>query len=175
MARYVAFLRAVNVGRRTVAMARARELLVELGLDDVASYVNSGNLLLTSERRATTLERDVRAALEAQWGFEITTFVRTGTQVRALAAARPFGEIAPGHTHLVLLPLAPLTAEQQAAVEAMSNEHDEVVVRDGDVHWLVRGRSLETTLGPKQWRDALPGVPTTARNTTMLRTLVDRL
>ncbi|GAB2923547.1 DUF1697 domain-containing protein [Rhodococcus aerolatus] len=175
MARYVAFLRAVNVGRRTVRMARACELLVGLGLDDVSSFVASGNLLLTSRRRATTLERDIRAALEDEWGFEITTFVRTAEQVRALATERPWGEVAPGDTHFVLLPLTPLDAAQRAAVEAMSNHRDEVAVRGGDVHWLIHDRSVETTLGPKQWRDALPGVPTTARNTTMLRRLVTRL
>jgi hypothetical protein len=43
MARYAAFLRAVNVGQRRVAMAKARDVLTGLGLDEVSSYVNSGN------------------------------------------------------------------------------------------------------------------------------------
>ena len=89
--------------------------------------------------------------------------------------ARPFGDLAPGHTHFALLPLTKLTAKETKAVEAMSNEHDEVLVRGRDVHWLIRSKSTETTLGPKQWRDALPGNPTTARNLTMLTKLVARL
>ena len=48
MARFVAFLRAVNVGKRTVAMAAARAALTDLGYSDVASFVNSGNLIFSA-------------------------------------------------------------------------------------------------------------------------------
>ena len=175
MARYVAFLRAVNVGGRRVEMARARTVLENLGYDEVASFVNSGNLIFSGSGRASTHEKAIRAGLEDEFGMELTTFVRTADQVRSLATAKPFGSIAQGHTHFVLLPLQKPTAAQQRAVEAMTNERDEVVVVDRDVHWLIRARSTETTLGPKQWREALAGMPTTARNTTMVERLVAKL
>jgi uncharacterized protein (DUF1697 family) len=175
VARYVAFLRAVNVGRRRVAMAPAREVLAELGALDVSSYANSGNLLFSMDGTAADLETAIRSAMEKTFGFELTTFVRTAAQVRALVEARPFGDLAPGHTHFALLPLTALTAREKRAVEAMSNERDEVVVRGRDVHWLIRAKSTQTTLGPKKWLDALPGNPTTARNMTMLTKLTERL
>jgi uncharacterized protein (DUF1697 family) len=175
MARFVAFLRAVNLGKRQVAMATARQVLTDLGFEEVSSFVNSGNLLFTSDGKASDHEVAIRAALEDIYGFEITTFVRTAAQVRALATDKPFGVIAPGHTHFGLLPLTKLTAKEKEAVEGMSNSHDEVVVVGRDVHWLIRSKSTETTLGPKSWRDALPNNPTTARNTTMLARLVDKL
>jgi uncharacterized protein (DUF1697 family) len=175
MARYVAFLRAVNVGKRTVAMADARAALEGLGYEDVSSYVNSGNLIFTATGAAGELEQAIRAKLEDLLGFECTTFVRTATQVKALATDKPFGAIAAGHTHFALLILTKPTAAQKRAIEALSNDHDEVVVRGRDVHWLIRSKSTETTLGPKQWKDVLPDTPTTARNTTMLAKLVDRL
>jgi uncharacterized protein (DUF1697 family) len=173
--RFVAFLRAVNLGRRRVDMATAKKALEEIGLDEVASYVNSGNLIFTAAGKAADHEVAIRARLEEQFGFEVTTFVRTAAQVRKLATEKPFGPIAPGHTHFVLLPLIAPTAKERKAIEAMSNDHDEVVVRAGDVHWLIRSRSTETTLGPKQWKDVLPGNPTTARNTTMLAKLIEKL
>jgi uncharacterized protein (DUF1697 family) len=175
MARYVAFLRAVNVGQRRVAMARAREVLDRLGLDEVSSYVNSGNLLFTATGAASEHEEAIRGALEKEFGFELTTFVRTAAQLRALVDARPFGDLPPGHTHFALFPLTRLTAKERNAVERMSNDHDEVRVQGGDVQWLIRSKSTETTLGPKQWRAALPENPTTARNMTMLTKLVERL
>lgn len=175
VARYLAFLRAVNVGRRRVAMATARDVLSELGLAGVSSYVNSGNFLFSATGRAAELEAAIRSAMERRFGFELTTFVRTTTQVRALVEARPFGELAPEHTHFALLPLTKLTARETRAVEALSNERDEVVVRGRDVHWLIRARSTQTMLGPKKWLDALPGNPTTARNMTMLTRLAERL
>jgi uncharacterized protein (DUF1697 family) len=173
--RYVAFLRAVNVGRRRVAMATAREILSLLGLGEVSSYVNSGNLMFSATGKAADHEAVIRSAMENKLGFELTTFVRTAAQVSTLVGQRPFGALASGHTHFALLPLTKLTAREKRAVEAMSNDRDEVLVRGRDVHWLIRAKSTETTLGPKQWLDALPGNPTTARNMTMLTKLAERL
>jgi uncharacterized protein (DUF1697 family) len=175
VARYVAFLRAVNVGPRRVAMATARDVLSELGLDEVGSYVNSGNLLFSASGTAADHEAAIRSAMEERFGFELTTFVRTATQVHTLVDQRPFGVLAREHTHFVLFPLTELTAREKQAVEAMSNERDEVVVLGRDVHWLIRARSTETTLGPKRWLHALPDNPTTARNMTMLTKLAQRL
>ena len=176
MTRYVAFLRAVNLGHRRVSMATCTAALQDLGYDEVGTWVNSGNLIFSAGAgRAVTHESRIRQRLEDEYGFEITTFVRTSEQVRNLATDQPFGPLADGHTHFVLLPLTHLSAAEKKAVEAMSNEHDECVVIDGDVHWLIRSKSTDTTLGPKQWRDALPGNPTTARNTTMLTKLVSKL
>ncbi len=154
-------------------MATARNVIAELGFDQVSSYVNSGNLLFTAARKPS--ESTIRSAMEDAFGFELTTFVRTARQVRALATEKPFGVIAPGHTHFALLTLNPLTATEKKAVEALSNDHDEVVARGRDVHWRIRSRSPETTLGPRQWLQALPDNPTTARNTTMLARLAEKL
>jgi len=156
-------------------MATARAIVSDLGMDEVSSYVNSGNLMFTATGKAADHETAIRSALEKEFGFELTTFVRTAAQVRALVEAHPFGDLAPGHTHFALLPLTRLTTQEARAVEAMSNDHDEVVVRGQDVHWLIRAKSTETTLGPKRWLDALPGNPTTARNMTMLTKLAERL
>lgn len=156
-------------------MATAREVLAGLGFEDVGSYVNSGNLVFTTSGRAADLEAVIRPALENEFGFELTTFVRTARQVTALATDKPFGVIAPGHTHFALLPLTPLTAREKNAVEGLSNERDEVVVKGRDVHWLIRAKSTETSLGPRQWKQALPDNPTTARNTTMLAGLARKL
>jgi uncharacterized protein (DUF1697 family) len=173
--RFAAFLRAVNLGKRRVDMATARERLESLGYADVASFVNSGNLLFSAGGKPTTLEKKIRAALEDTFGFEVTTFVRTAAQVQALATDKPFGQLKPGHTHFVLLALTPLTEAERRAVEAMSNEHDEVVLRGRDVHWLIRSKSTETSLGPKQWKQALPDNPTTARNVTMIERFAAKL
>jgi uncharacterized protein (DUF1697 family) len=175
MARFVAFLRAVNLGERRVAMPTARGVLEELAFEHVGSYANSGNLLFNAAGGASDHESVIRSALEDVFGFELTTFVRTARQVKALATDKPFGVIAAGHTHFALLPLTRLTAAEKNAVQALSNDHDEVVVRGRDVHWLIRSRSPETTLGPRQWSQALPDNPTTARNTTMLERLAKKL
>lgn len=174
MARYVAFLRAVNVGGRRVAMASARRVLEDLGYQDVDSYVNSGNLLFSTMNKVDELEDTIRAALEREFGFELTTFVRTAKQVQKLVDEKPFN-LKGADTHFVLLPLKRMTAKDKKAVLGMANEHDELLISGRDVHWLIHGKSTETTLGPKEWKQALPDNPTTARNMRMVSRLAERL
>lgn len=174
MTRYVALLRAVNVGRRRVAMQTARRLLEKLGYDDVGSFVNSGNLLFSADGGPVSFEREIRATLEKQFGFEITTFVRSAAQLRRLVNEQPF-QLAGDDTNFVLFPHTPMSSTEEKAVRELANDHDELVISGRDVHWLIHSKSTETTLGPRQWLKALPDNPTTARNITMLTRLVQRL
>ncbi len=90
--RYVAFLRAVNVGGRTVAMARLREVLAGLGCDVVRTYLNSGNAFFTApEADRGELTARVEAALGETFGFAVPAVLRTLPELRADLAAAPFG------------------------------------------------------------------------------------
>ena len=64
MARYVVLLRGINVGgKNIVPMARLRDLLVELGYADVSTYIASGNVILSSDRKPAAIKREIEAAL----------------------------------------------------------------------------------------------------------------
>lgn len=170
----VAFLRAVNVGKRRVAMADLKANLEGLGFDDVWTYINSGNAVFRSPLGRAKLEPRIEEALEAAHGFEVETFVRTAAQVDEIVDRKPFGDVADGVTHLVaLLRTAPSTTARQA-IEAMSGEVDDLRVHGAEVHWRIEGTSLDTELKPKDWKAA--GAPlTTTRNITMLTKLADKL
>ena len=65
MGTYVAFLRGINLGpTNKIAMPALRELATELGYTDVATYINSGNLIFDSTKKAATLEREIAAAIK---------------------------------------------------------------------------------------------------------------
>ena len=174
MAQYVAFLRAVNVGRRRVDMGRLRDELEGLGYERVSTFVNSGNAVFATTGRRAGLEATIEGCLAEAFGFEVPTFVRSAREVAALAAADPFGPVAAGHTHLVAMLRRGLPPSVRAAVEALSNDVDTLVADGPDVHWLIRGRSMASTLTPKDWA-AAGAAPSTTRNVTMLRRLADRL
>ena len=65
----IAFLRAVNLGKRRVPNARLVELLEELGYRDVWSYINSGNVVFSASGARTVLERAIGTALERRPRF----------------------------------------------------------------------------------------------------------
>ncbi|MEY9871185.1 uncharacterized protein (DUF1697 family) [Streptacidiphilus sp. MAP12-33] len=89
---YVAFLRAVNVGKRKVEMARLRTELDELGLGPVRTYIASGNVFFTTARQdRATLRTEIEQRLEQAFGFEVPTALYTLAEVEEAHAAAPFG------------------------------------------------------------------------------------
>ncbi|MGW1177849.1 DUF1697 domain-containing protein [Kitasatospora sp. NPDC002543] len=88
---YIAFLRAINVGGRTVRMERLRALFTELGLGDVRSYIQSGNVFFTTDEpdRAALTAR-IEAHLEEALGYPVPVLLRTVDEVARMLAAEPF-------------------------------------------------------------------------------------
>ena len=79
MTSYAAFLRGINLGpTNKVPMPRLREIAEGLGWTDVATYINSGNLVFTSAKKPATLERELQAALSQELGKTIDVTVRAG-------------------------------------------------------------------------------------------------
>jgi uncharacterized protein (DUF1697 family) len=169
----IAFLRAVNLGRRTVKMARLVEIFERLGYADPWTYINSGNVVFDASGSRADLERSIGNALEAEYGFEVTTFVRTVTELRRILDARPF-KVADADTYFVTFLKSTPTAATSRALESFSNDFDTLVVRGRDVHWLMHGKSTDTTLKKKQW-NVVGERASTSRNITMLRKLDEKL
>ena len=174
MPRAVAFLRALNLGsRRKVAMAALRHEFEQLGLEDVSTYINSGNVLFSTKRRGRALERDIEQRLEEAFGFDVPTYVRTASELRGLLAAEPFG-VAAGETYQVGFLHSRPTPAVCRAVAALSSDTDELVVVGRDVHWRIAGKVMDSGLKAGALDRAL-GAPTTMRTTTMLRKVADKL
>jgi uncharacterized protein (DUF1697 family) len=171
--RYVAFLRAVNVGGRRVSMDRLRALFEELGFAEVSTYIASGNLVFDATGPAAGLERAIEAKLGEALGFGVTTFLRRASEVRHAASVKPFGEVPAGKTHMVAFLRRKPTAAERKAIEERSTPSDSLVVDGREIHWLIDGRMMDSELKPKDW-DVL-GQPTTTRNTTMLAKLAAKL
>jgi len=84
MPEYVAFLRAVNVGKRQVKMAALRAHLEEHGFRDVETHIASGNVKLSAPLRSSAkAERELETALESLLGFDVPTIVRTPGDLKA--------------------------------------------------------------------------------------------
>jgi uncharacterized protein (DUF1697 family) len=64
MGRMVALLRAVNVGGRKLPMAELRALCAGLGWSDVATYIQSGNLVFAAPGKAEAIETKLERAIE---------------------------------------------------------------------------------------------------------------
>ena len=88
----VSLLRAINVGcRNRIPMDALRKLHESLGLRDVRTYVNSGNVVFGADaREAARIAGTLEDAIERHFGFRTNVIVRTAAEMKSVAAANPF-------------------------------------------------------------------------------------
>lgn len=92
---YVALLRGINVGgNKRVAMADLRAWLEAIGLEQVRTYVQSGNAVFESRQAgkapAATIERKIEKKIEKQAGFPVRVVVRSREELRKVLERNPF-------------------------------------------------------------------------------------
>jgi len=107
----VALLRGVNVGgKNTLAMAQLRDIASACGHTDVATYIQSGNVVFSTSRRGGgPVARELAAAITDETGLTPSVMVRTRSELRKVVDDNPFlqrGED-PGYLHVVFLDAKP--------------------------------------------------------------------
>jgi len=93
MTRYAAFLRGVNLGKRTVKSAELKAAFEAMGFGNVKTLLASGNVLFDA-KAGKGLQAKIEAGLAAQFGFAVGTVLRSIDELKALVDADPFkGEV----------------------------------------------------------------------------------
>lgn len=134
---FVALLRAVNVGGKTMLpMAELKALAEGLGWTDAKTLLQSGNLVFRAEGEPDALEKALEDAIEAHAGRRFTVLVRSAAEWSAIVAGNPYpDEARDDPSHLVVLPMRqePSTAAQDALRAA------------------IRGREVFQVVGREAW------------------------
>jgi uncharacterized protein (DUF1697 family) len=114
MPRYVALLRGINVGgKNLIKMAELKACLEDHGLEDVATYIQSGNVVFGSAATSLTELTDrIEGVLAATFGYEASVVLRSRRQMRAIVDRAPtgFGNDPARYRYDVIFLKAPLTA-----------------------------------------------------------------
>ncbi len=175
MPRYVALLRAINVGGRVVKMDRLRLVFEALDLRRVETFIASGNVIFDTPSADTgTLERRIEERLKRALGYEVTTFLRTTAEISACARYAPFGAPDPveiGHSLYVLFLKAAPSKEAKSTLLALGTENDDFHAHRREVYWRRRIKSLQSISFGAQL-ERLLRAPATMRNVTTVRRLV---
>ncbi|WP_158926861.1 DUF1697 domain-containing protein [Acidisphaera sp. S103] len=135
MTGYVALLRAVNVGGRGIlAMKDLQTLCSELGLDNVRTYIQSGNVVFESERPEAALKRMLEAAITKRLGRAVQVLIRTAAELKAIVEANPFPDAQPDQVGVVFLP-KPVRPNVLAEIVIQGREEVLAVGREVFVHY----------------------------------------
>jgi uncharacterized protein (DUF1697 family) len=92
MTRFVSLFRGINVGgNNSVRMDALKELHASLGLQEVATYIQSGNVVFTSdEADVTQIQQDIEDGFAQKFGFQAKVMVRTAGEFNVIIENNPF-------------------------------------------------------------------------------------
>ena len=174
--RYVAFLRAINVGGRTVKMDHLRRLFLGMGFARVETFIASGNVIFDAAGTDTAaLERAVEAGLQDALGYRVDTFIRTPAELAAVAATWPFSDAdrAAPHTLFIAFLGAPPDEAGIARLMAYTTPVDAFHMDGREVYWLRRDALGESAFAGGALEKAL-GMPATVRNRTTVAKIAEK-
>ncbi|MEA2279805.1 MAG: hypothetical protein QOK21_412 [Solirubrobacteraceae bacterium] len=143
--RYVALLRGVNVGGRTlVKMAHLKTCFENLGFDAVSTYIASGNVLFeTDGHDAAELARRIEAAIEQQLELPVKVVVLDQKTYARIVKAIPKSWIGDGTVRANVAFVRPGTDAREAVRELEPDAAiEEVTAVDGAILWATRRDSL---------------------------------
>jgi uncharacterized protein (DUF1697 family) len=176
MGRMVALLRAVNVGGRKLPMAELRALCAELGWADVATYIQSGNVVFTATGAPDAFEKQLEEAIAKQFGFDVPVIIRTAAQWAHYPPGNPFPKAARDEPNRLMLLLAKRPPEQGAEdVIQTRATAGEQVRRAGDALWIHFPDGAGTSKLSPALIDRAVGSPATSRNHRTVTTLMEML
>jgi uncharacterized protein (DUF1697 family) len=174
-ARYIAFLRAINVGGHVVKMDRLRTLFLGEGFTNVETFIASGNVIFDGAGRADALERAIEGMLKAALGYDVSTFVRTGAELRALAAHEPFtpSAIETSVAFNVAFLAKPLDEKGRKALAALKTRADDFHVHGREIFWLSRVKQSESVISNAVFEKTL-GQRSTVRGISTVRKMAEK-
>ena len=172
--RQIVLLRGINLGpRNRIAMPQLRTLLEAAGFDDVRTYVQSGNVVLSTRRRPESTAAACERLIGDEFGLDIPVVVRTRDELAEVVRRNPLGDVAdnPKRYQVSFLDGEPdPKAVEKVAAAAAGGERIEAIGRE-IYAWHPDGIARS-----KLWA-ALAGnglgVKATARNWTTVTTLLE--
>lgn len=171
MPKYVALLRAINVGGHTVKMDYLRSLFEAIGFSGVETFIASGNVIFDSRSKdAPGLERKIEKHLQATLGYEVKTFIRSIPDLAAVANYKPFSE-SELNAHTLYVGFVADTPGDQSTKKLLSFicEVDDLHVHGREVYWLCRGKLMSDSKFSGALTEKILGMPATFRNSTTVK------
>ena len=165
MTTFVALLRGINVGgRNKIPMAELRQLLAELGFTNVATYIQSGNIICSSRKKSAGVASSIAQGIRERFGHDIAVMVRTIDELDQIIAGWPYADADPKASGVVFL-----DDPFDGGLDASAFAPDECLVAGAEVYVNCPTRFADTKL-TAAWIEKQTDRAGTRRNwTTVLK------
>jgi uncharacterized protein (DUF1697 family) len=173
--RYIAFLRAINVGGHTVKMADLRALFEQVGFENVATFIASGNVIFNAHTGdLRVFETQIETHLRQSLGYDVATFIRSASELAAIAAYQPFAPGQPvgedARLYVAFLQVV-LASGVQEKLLALQTANDQFHFHNRELYWFCQTRLSESPLFTGGLLEKTLGMPATVRNMTTIQKL----
>jgi uncharacterized protein (DUF1697 family) len=175
MSKYIAFLKAINVGGHTVKMDYLKKLFEKMGFENVETFIASGNVVFeTKSKTMDAIKKKIETELEKSLGYKVATFIRTTKELKEVSKHKPFKVLELdnklNYLYIGFLDNQP-NKESQKKVLVLSDEANKFHFNNKELYWLCRKNFSDSGITGKTLEKAL-GVETTIRNSTTIRKIV---
>lgn len=169
---YAALLRGINVGgRNIISMADLRAVFETGGYGGVRTYIQSGNVVFTTDAPRDGLEDALETLLERDIGRPVTVVLRSRQQLREVVASAPdgFGDEPDAYRYDAMFLKAPLTPDQVLEVLDLREGVDRawpgpgMVYFSRDARQLTKSRMSKITTAPAYQRMTIRNWRTTTK------------
>ena len=177
MSRYIAFLRAINVGGHTVKMGILRQLFESFGFEDVETFIASGNVVFKSKaQNLEDLESIIASGLRSALGYEVATFIRSGEELAKIAAyqAFPQSEVDDATAFNIAFLSSPPDEKAKQKLMGLRTDIDSFATHAREVYWLCRRKQSESTFSNAVLEKTL-GVKSTLRDANTVNKLAVKI
>lgn len=142
--RFVALLRGINVGgTHRVEMDRLEELFVSSGYREVSTYINSGNVIFDADATTAVLERTLAECIEKEFGFPVSTLVKSRREMRRIARVVPETWLNDKEQKTDVAYLFPaIDSEKIIADLPVKKEYIDIRYTGGALYWNVDRKNL---------------------------------
>ena len=168
--KYVAFLRAINVGGHAIIkMTDLKQMFESAGLQNVQTYIQSGNVIFESGEDEEALTKRIELQLEKAAEYKIHVFVRTMEEVQSIAEKAPFTPQADEIAYVTFLGKKPDRKSQQALL-SFKSEADDFAFKGRELFNLRRDR--EKSIFSGNFVEKILKIPSTTRNLNTISKIV---
>lgn len=110
---YIALLRGINVGgNNKIDMKQLKATFAEAGFADARTYINSGNIIFSSDREEAAVQQVCESLIAERFGLKIAVAILTAQELAdALAHAPDWWGSAPDSKHNAIFVIPPATAQ----------------------------------------------------------------
>src|SRR5713226_5107305 len=176
MIKYVAFLRGINVGgKKLIKMEDLRHAVESLGLRNVSTFIQSGNVLFdTSQTNRDALTKTIEKKLLTAFGHDVPVVLQTIDELRDILRAGPFKKIKPGAD--VMMFVAFLAAEPDGRpklpLRSATENLEVLAIKDRAAFILCHRKKNGMFAFPNNFFEKEFGVAATTRNWNTVNRIV---